>query len=207
MNPSPIFDLWRPNPLLIVISGPSGVGKDTVLQGLKARGLPFHFVVTATSRAPRPGEAHGRDYFFYSQEVFESMIERGELIEHAWVYGQYKGIPRSQVDEALASGQDTILRVDVQGAEKVRSLYPQALLIFLVPASEEEWLARLRDRATETEDTLRIRVETVHSELDKISLFDYIVVNAQDCLDETLDAVQAIICAEHHRIPHRRINP
>ncbi len=205
MTPPINFDLWHPEPLLIVISGPSGVGKDTVVQGLKARGLPFHFVVTATSRPPRPGEVHGRDYFFYSPEAFEAMIERGELIEHAWVYQQYKGIPRSQVEEALASGQDTILRIDVQGAEKVRSLYPQAVLIFLVPANEEEWIERLRSRASETEETLRIRIETIHSELNKLSLFDYIVVNAKDRLNDTLDIVEAIIQAEHHRTPHRRI--
>ena len=107
------FDLLHPHPLLIVISGPSGVGKDSVLQALKARNLPMHFVVTATTRSPRPEEKHGVDYFFVSLEEFERMIAEDELIEHAIVYNQYKGIPKAQIREAFASGKDVVLRVDV----------------------------------------------------------------------------------------------
>lgn len=206
MTDAPIsFDLVKTYPLLIVISGPSGVGKDTVLDGLKKRRLPLHNVVTATSRAPRPNEVNGVDYYFYTPEEFESMIERNELIEYAWVYKQYKGIPRSQVDHALLSGQDVILRVDVQGAEKLRALYPQAILIFLIPGNREEWIFRLTSRQTETPETLKLRIDTAREELDKINLFDYMVVNVQDKLEDTLDAVQSIISAEHHRTQHRRI--
>ncbi len=118
-------------PLLVVISGPSGVGKDTVLQHMKDRGLPFHFVVTATTRPKRPNEIEGVDYFFVTREEFERMIEAGELIEHALVYQDLKGIPKQQIREALASGSDAVMRVDVQGAETIRKLYPEALLIFL----------------------------------------------------------------------------
>ena len=127
------FDLLHPRPLLVVISGCSGVGKDAVLNGLKERNQPFHFVVTATSREPRAGEVHGRDYFFVSREEFEKMIAGDELLEYANVYNQYKGIPKLQVRQALESGKDVIMRLDVQGAAKIRSLCPEAVLIFLTP--------------------------------------------------------------------------
>ena len=125
-------------PLLVVISGPSGVGKDTVLDRMKQRGLPFHFVVTATTRPRRPGEVEGEDYFFVEEEQFLDMIERGDLIEHAIVYNDHKGVPRQQVREAMESGQDVVMRVDVQGAETIRALAPEALLIFLTANGEEE---------------------------------------------------------------------
>ena len=118
-------------PLLIVISGPSGVGKDTVLQRMKQLQLPFQFVVTATSRPKREGEVEGVDYFFVSPDEFLGMVERDELLEHALVYNEYKGIPRQQVRDAFASGRDVVMRIDVQGAETIRQLYPEALLIFL----------------------------------------------------------------------------
>ena len=114
------FNIHYPQPLLIVISGPSGAGKDTVMQRMKERGLPFHFVVTATTRPKRDNEEHGRDYLFISTEEFARMIDEDELIEHAIVYGDYKGIPKQQVREALASGMDVVMRLDVQGAETVR---------------------------------------------------------------------------------------
>ena len=138
-------DLPQRQPLLIVISGPSGVGKDTVLQRMKERRMPFHFVVTATTRPPRSGEVHGRDYFFISNDQFAEMIDTHELLEWARVYNDYKGIPKQQVRDALASGQDVIMRLDVQGAATVRSLSPQAVLIFLAPASETELVDRLRE--------------------------------------------------------------
>lgn len=131
-------------PLLIVISGPSGVGKDSVLQSMKARGLPFHFVVTATTRPQRQGEIDGVDYLFVSSDRFAEMIEHGELLEHALVYNDYKGIPKEQVRQALRSGKDVIMRLDVQGATTIRSLCPEALLIFLSTQTEDELIARLR---------------------------------------------------------------
>lgn len=192
-------------PLLIVISGASGAGKDSVLQRMKARGLPFHFVVTATTRQPRPGEIDGRDYLFVSHERFAAMIENGELLEHAIVYSDYKGIPRQQVRQALDSGQDVVMRIDVQGAETIRSLCPEALLIFLVPASEDELIRRLKARKTETSQDLQLRIETARQELQRMHVFDYYVVNADDQLDAAVDMIEAIIEAEHHRIHPRRV--
>jgi guanylate kinase len=192
-------------PLLIVISGPSGVGKDTVLESMRRRRLPFHFVVTATSRPQRPGEVDGEDYFFVSREQFEAMIEHCELIEHALVYNQYKGIPKQQVQDALASGQDVIMRIDVQGAATVRRLYPEALLIFLTTRSEEELVGRLKSRETETPESLRLRLTTARQEFEQLGLFDYLVVNADGQLDEAVDTISAIIQAEHHRTRPRRV--
>ncbi|HET7376368.1 MAG TPA: guanylate kinase, partial [Anaerolineae bacterium] len=136
--------------LLVVLSGPSGVGKDSVLNRMKELGLPFHFVVTMNSRPKRPTEIEGVDYHFVSVNQFVAMIEHGELLEHAVVYGDYKGIPKRQVKEALASGKDVLLRIDVQGAATIRRLVPQALLIFLMAGSESELAQRLNERYTET---------------------------------------------------------
>jgi len=200
------IDLLHPHPLLIVISGPSGVGKDSVLQALKARNLPMHFVVTATTRSPRPEEKHGVDYFFVSLEEFERMIAEDELIEHAIVYNQYKGIPKAQIREAFASGKDVVLRVDVQGAARLQTLYPNALMIFLLPSNEQEWIDRLRRRNTETPENLVLRVETARKEIESLPRFDYMVVNAEDRLEQAADTIVAIIQAEHHKVCHRIIN-
>lgn len=197
------FELEKPNPLLIVISGPSGVGKDSVLEEMKSRGLPFHFVITATTRPPRPDETDGVDYFFLSQDEFARMIDEGELLEYAVVYQDYKGIPKSQVRKALASGQNVIMRIDVQGAETVRNLAEDALLIFLTPQNEEELINRLKKRNTETHESLKLRIATTRQEYNKIDLFDYIVVNKDEQLSATVDMIEAIIKAEQHRVNQR----
>ncbi len=199
------FNPHQPEPLLIVVSGPSGVGKDTVLQRMKERNLPFHFVVTATTRPPRPNEEHGVDYFFVSRSEFADMIEHGDLLEYAIVYEDYKGIPRSQVREALASGQDVVMRLDVQGAETIRKLCPEALLIFLTTQNEEDLVSRLRLRKTENPDSLRLRIATARQEINRIRSFDYIVVNRELRLDDTVDTILAIIQAEHHRVVPRKV--
>lgn len=199
------FTNKQKQPLLIVLSGPSGVGKDTVLQRMKELQLPFHFVVTATSRPKRKGEIEGVDYFFVSADEFITMIERGELLEHALVYDEHKGIPRQQVQDAFASGQDVIMRIDVQGAETICQLYPEALLIFLSTQNEEELIARLKARRTESEEKLQLRIETAREELHKVELFDYYVVNADDQLDATVDAILAIIASEHRRTNPRQV--
>ncbi|HEX7555286.1 MAG TPA: guanylate kinase [Leptolinea sp.] len=199
------FDILQPSPLLIVLSGPSGVGKDAVLNEMKARMLPFHFVVTTTSRKPRPGEVEGVDYNFVEQAYFESMIANNELIEFALVYQDYKGIPREQVRKALESGKDVVMRLDVQGARKIRNLFPEAVLIFLVPSDAKEWYARLIARKTETPESLKIRIETAISELNQLDLFDYIVVNAQNRLEKAVDSIEAIIKVEHSRTHPRKI--
>lgn len=192
-------------PLLIVISGPSGVGKDSVVQRMKERGLPIHFVVTATTRPQRESEQNGVDYFFVSRDSFAEMIESDELIEYAIVYGDYKGIPKAQVEEALASGTDVVMRVDVQGAETIRRLYPEALLIFLSTRTEDELVRRLKQRKTEAPEDLKLRIATARKEMLKVDLFDYYVINAENKLDEAVDSIVAIIQAEHHRINPRRV--
>ncbi len=201
------FDLKKPTktPLLIVISGPSGIGKDTVVQGLKDRQLPFHFVITATSRAPRENEVDGEDYFFYSKNTFEKMIQEGQFLEHAWVYSAYKGVPKAHVREALESGEDVVMRLDVQGAQTVRELCPDAILVFLTAHSKAEWLQRLRDRRSETEEELNLRIKTAKAEYETLDIFDYIVVNENNKLSQTLDVIESIILAEHHRIQPRKV--
>jgi guanylate kinase len=204
-NTADPFHRERP-PLLIVISGPSGAGKDSVVQRMKERNFPFHFVVTATDRPPRPHEEHGRDYYFYTTAEFEQMIADGELLEHACVYGQHKGIPKAHVREALDSGQDVVMRVDVQGADTVKKLIPAAITVFLICESEDELLARLRERRTESEEALQHRLDTAREEMARIPEFDYVVVNRRDALDGAVDDIVAIMQAEHCRSVPRTIS-
>jgi guanylate kinase len=199
------FDLPHPNPLLIVISGPSGVGKDAALQRMKERGLPFHFVVTATTRPRRAGEVHGQDYWFVSKDEFARMIEADELIEYAMVYGDYKGIPKKEVRDALTSGKDAVMRIDVQGAETIHKLAPESLLIFLTAECEEELVRRLKTRQTETAEEFKLRIDTARKELQRIEAFDYVIINHDFHLDETVDTIRAIIDAEHHRVKPRQV--
>jgi guanylate kinase len=192
-------------PLLIVISGPSGVGKDTVVDRMKARNVPFHFVVTATTRPPRPDEKEGVDYFFVSMSEFAEMIEDGELIEFAFVYGDYKGVPKDQVRHAFASGQDVVMRLDVQGAATIRQLAPEAILVFLIAGSEEEMVRRLHERQSDSEEAIKLRVATARQELKRIDEFDYVVVNPHCNVDAAVDTILSIIDAEHSRVKQRRV--
>jgi guanylate kinase len=207
MSDPSTFVQERYEPLLIVISGPSGVGKDTVIQRMKERGLEIHFVVTATTRPARPEERNGVDYFFVSKDEFAEMIEQGELLEYAIVYNDYKGIPKQQVRQALASGRDVVMRVDVQGAASVRELSPDALLLFLTTQDEEEMVRRLKERKTETPEGLKLRIATARQELKRLDEFDYVVINRDNQLDDTVDSILAIIQAEHHRVHCRKVNP
>lgn len=200
------FNIRKPQPLLIVISGPSGVGKDAVINELKNKKSSFAFVTTATSRLPRPNEVHGIDYFFVSKTEFERMIADDELIEYNLVYSDYKGVPKSQVKAALMTGKDTVLRVDVQGAYRLKTLFPEALLIFLVPDNSTVWLNRLQNRKTETEEELALRIRTAKKELEDVDWFDYVVTNAENHLAETVNLIESIITAEHHRVHHRVIS-
>jgi guanylate kinase len=199
------FNLHNPQPLLVVISGPSGVGKDSVVHAMKERGLPFHFVVTTTTRPPRPEEVNGRDYFFVSKEEFAHMIENDEFFEYAIVYKDYKGNSKKQVHNALASGLDVIMRLDVQGAATVRKLAPQAVLIFLTTQSEQELVNRLKGRKSDAAEDLSLRIATAQQELKRAVEFDYVIVNADGCLDETVQTVISIIRAEHHRVDPRKV--
>jgi len=205
---SRLIDPYRPNPspLLVVISGPSGAGKDATLKRMKEMGYPFHFVVTTTDRSPRPGEVDGVDYCFVSTGEFERMIHNDELLEHATVYGQHKGIARAQVQPALDSGQDVVLRLDVQGAATIRRLVPEAVLIFLTCESEAALTERLKHRRTESEAALRDRLAIVRQEMERISDFDYMIVNYTSHLDDTVRVVGAIIKAEKCRVWQREMN-
>jgi len=193
----------KTNPLLVVLSGPSGVGKDTVLAGLKKSNHRFHFVVTLNTRPKRPDEAEGVDYHFVTKERFAEMIERDELLEHAVVYGDYKGIPKQQVRDALASGKDVLMRLDVQGAATVRRLVREAILIFITAASEDELVARLRARKTEPPDQLQLRIAESRQEMKRASEFDYVVINRESAVQDAVKDVLAIIRAEHCRVQQR----
>ena len=193
-------------PLFIVISGHSGAGKDSVIASLKQRSFPFHFVVTTTARKPRPTETEGVDYYFVSQQKFQDMIDKDEMLEHALVYGEYKGVSRAEVRNALASGKDAILRVDVQGAATIRRKCPQAVLVFLTAGDEDEIIRRLNARHTETEEKLKMRIDTISREKECIPQFDYLVVNKNGFLEKAVDDLICIINAEHHRVHQRKIS-
>jgi guanylate kinase len=194
-----------PNPLIIVISGPSGVGKDAVIKKLRQVRESLHFVVTATSRPTREGEVDGKDYYFVSEEEFLSMVERNELLEYALVYGDYKGIPKKQIREFMAKGHDIVLRVDVQGAETLRKILGNsAVFIYLVAESELELVERLIDRKTETSEALLVRIATAREEVKHVRDFDYVVVNGKGKLDNAVKLVGSIIDAEKAKVQQRR---
>jgi guanylate kinase len=176
-----------------------------VVQGLQEREYPFHFVVTATSRPPRPGEEDGVDYIFVSEEEFERMIRDDELLEHAIVYGQHKGVPKQQVREALNSGLDVVMRLDVQGAMTVKRIVPDAVLIFLSTASEAELEQRLRQRGSDTEAQIQRRLATAQEELALLGEFDYLVRNRDQQLEAAIDRVISIIESEHCRTHPREV--
>jgi guanylate kinase len=187
------------HPLLVVISGPSGVGKDSLLELLKSRGRPYHFAVTATTRPSRGTEMDSRDYYFLTPDRFEEMAGGGELLEHAIVYGHRYGVPKGPVREALASGRDVLMRTDIQGAATIKGAVPQAVTIFLAPASLADLEERLRRRATDSEETLRLRLAVARREMDAAGHFDHVVVNAEGRLEEAADQVERIIAAERTR--------
>lgn len=193
-----------PKPLIIVISGPSGVGKDAVVKRLQEVRKGIHFVVTATTRAKRLGEVDGKDYFFVSKEDFLSLIEKNELLEYATVYGDYKGIPKQQIRDFMSKGYDIVLRVDVQGAATLRAILGNsALFIFLVAESEVVLVKRLMDRRTETKEKLLLRLSTAREEVKRMIEFDYVAVNAQGQLERTVNLINSIIDAEKARVQQR----
>jgi guanylate kinase len=183
-------------PMLVVLSGVSGAGKDAVRDALMAWRLPVHFVVTATNRAMRPGEVHGRDYVFVDDAEFERMVRDDELVEHAIVYGQRKGVPRAEVMRPFEAGHDVLARVDVQGAETLRRLVPDALLIFIAPPSLEELERRLRERGSETDEEVRTRIAEAASEMKASEAFDHVVVNETGDLGSTVRRVWELIASE-----------
>ena len=194
-NPAP--------PLLVVLSGPSGVGKDAVLSELKKLDRPWRFVVTATTRPIRPGERPSVDYIFLDDGAFLRMKDRDEFLECAQVYGRWYGVPRSQIRDGLRAGKDVILKVDVQGAETVRRLAPEAVFIFMVPDDFDELGRRLAQRMTESSPEMQLRLQTAREELARIGDFDYRVVNHDGSLGQAVADIDAIIAAEKCRVVPR----
>jgi len=190
--------------LAVVISGPSGAGKSTVVQRLVER-HGYEVSVSATTRPPRPGEKDGVAYHFWDRERFRRAIEAGELLEYAVVYNDYKGIPKQQIRDALASGRDVILRVDVQGAATVRRLVPNAISVFLTTHSERGLVSRLRQRKQDTAEGMALRTATARQEMRRVQEFDYCVVNPEGHPEVAVNHVLSIIDAAHCRITQRPV--
>ena len=186
------------NGLLLVISGPSGVGKGTLVKALMERNQRIKMSVSATTRAPRPGEIEGVHYFFKTEEEFKAMVDRGEFLEYIHVFGsKYYGTPRSFVEQQLASGYDVILEIDVQGAMKVKQAFPDAVLMFITAPSMSEIKSRLIGRGTETMEQVEKRFATAFEEIKMIPQYDYVIIN--DVVDVAVHHMEAILEAERCR--------
>jgi guanylate kinase len=194
-----------PQPLFVVLSGLSGAGKDAVLAGLRLADLPLFISVSATTRARRAGEKDGFDYHFVSRERFQEFIDNDELLEWANVYGNYYGIPREPVRQALQKGKDVIVKIDVQGAATIKKILPQAVFIFMVTPYMEELEKRLRQRRTEDSADLEVRLKTAAAELQQLPLFDYVVVNRSGEINQAVADIVAIIKAEKCRVAQREL--
>ena len=177
-------------PILLILSGPSGVGKDAVLSRMRDLGEPYHFTVTATTRTQRNGETDGKDYIFVSPAEFKAQMEQDGFLEWAEVYGNYYGVPRDQVKTALQRGKDVIVKVDVQGAKTIKGLAPNALYIFLAPPNMEQLEKRLTARMTESSGSLKIRLETATKEMKSATWFDHVVINHENQLDLAVAEIQ-----------------
>ena len=203
-NSRPLFNLTV-KPLLIVLSGLSGAGKDAVLTGIKKSGVIFTHITTVTTRPRRANEKHNVDYHFTSEKNFQEMIARKELLEWANVYGNWYGTPKKPIIDALNRGEDTIVKVDVQGAAAIKKLLPQAVFIFVTTPSIEELISRLKQRHTESAEELTLRTKTAEEEVKNLELFDYLVFNRQDEIDRAVSDIKAIIAAEKCRVAQREI--
>ena len=187
------------NGLLLVVSGPAGVGKGTLDKALMERNNRIKMSVSATTRAPRPGEVEGVHYFFKTEEEFKAMVDRGEFLEYMHVFGSnYYGTPRSFVEQHLANGFDVILEIDVQGAMKVKQAFPDAVLIFITAPSMSEIKSRLIGRGTESMEQVEKRFATAFEEVKMIPRYDYVVVN--DVVDKAVHHMEAILEAERCRV-------
>jgi guanylate kinase len=193
-------------PLLVVISGPSGVGKDAVLARMRELHPELFFAVTATTRPKRPGEIDGQDYIFVTPDRFEQLLERGEFLEHAEVYGRHYGVPKGPLREAMAQGRDAIVKVDVQGAATIRSLAPDALLVFLEAPTMEELERRLTLRKTESPEQMAIRIQTARDEMQQAAWFDRVIVNETYAVDATVSQIVSTIEEQRRRLPRRRVS-
>lgn len=189
--------------LLVVLSGPSGVGKDAAIAHLKQGGFTIYHVVTVTTRGQRPNEVHGVDYFFLSRAEFENMIEHDELLEWSWVHGNLYGPPMAQVRRKLEEGQDVLLKIDVQGAAKVKQRSRDAIFIFLAPPSVDDLVKRLHQRNTDSVDDVRLRIANAYKEMESLPAYDYVVINRAGQLDHAVDEIRSIITAERLRVHPR----
>ena len=189
----------------MVLSGPSGVGKDSTLAKMRTMDRPWHFVVTITTRPIRANEQDDVNYTFVELPQFEAMRDGGDLLEYAEVYGHWYGVPKQQVREALQHGEDVILKVDVQGAATVKKLAPRGVFIFLAPPSIKELKRRLRQRATESGSDIDIRLEAAQQEMECLPMFDYHVLSHYGGLDDVVASIDAIMMAEKCRIPPREV--
>ena len=183
--------------LLILISGPSGTGKGTVCDLLRQKHPESSYSISATTRQPRPGEQDGVNYYFYTKEKFREMIDQGQLLEWAEVYGNFYGTPKQKVLDRLEAGEDILLEIDTQGALNVMKVMPEGLFIFLLPPSLEELAARLKGRGTETEESLHRRLGAAVDEIKLATKYRYVVVN--DKVEDAEETIANIIEAEHHR--------
>jgi guanylate kinase len=201
-----IHPLLPSGPLLIVISGPSGVGKDAVIHRLKEIDFPVLHVITMTTRPKRPSEQDGREYHFVPEEKFRELIANGGLLEWAEVYGNFYGVPREAVRKGLEQGRDVLVKVDIQGAATIKKLIPQAVTVFITPPSMDELVRRLTGRRTESKSSLELRLKTAQEEMEKISFFDYAVVNRLNKVDAAVAQIDAIINAEKCRTGRQEIS-
>lgn len=181
---------------LIVFSGPSGVGKGTVLKSYLESRSSILYSVSATTRAPRPTEEDGKDYFFLNRETFEQMADNGEMLEYAGYNGNYYGTPKAPVDRARANGNDVVLEIEVQGAREVKKICPDALLIFVMPPSWKILEERLAGRKTEDEDTVANRLAIAREEMRHAGDYDYIIVN--DTVEEAVSRLSCIVSANQY---------
>jgi guanylate kinase len=181
------------HPLLVIISGPSGVGKDAVIDRMRDLREDFHFTVTATTRPKRLGEIDGKDYIFLSREAFENQSRSGNFLEWAEVYGNFYGVPKSQVTLALKNGLTVIIKIDVQGARTIKSVAHEATFIFLLPPSIKILEERLRKRMTESHEDLQMRLKTAQSELKESKWFDYSIVNEDRDIDCVVNQILDIV--------------
>ena len=200
----PLFNLTS-KPLLLVLSGLSGAGKDAVLNRMKELHFPLTHITTFTTRPRRVNEKNDVDYHFVSKEKFQEMIDHKELLEWATVYGNWYGIPRKPISEALNRGEDTIVKIDVQGAATIKKILPQAVFIFVTTPSIEELIFRLKNRQTETASSLALRTRTAENEIKELHLFDYVVINRRDEIDRAVSDIKAILTAERCRVAPRDI--
>ncbi|MBN1862710.1 MAG: guanylate kinase [Dehalococcoidales bacterium] len=192
-------------PLLIVLSGPSGAGKDALLARLRETGCPLECITTLTTRPRRAKETDKLDYHFVSTDKFQEMIKNNELLEWANVYGNWYGVPKQPIKSALENGRDTIVKVDTQGAATIKRLLPQAVFVFLMPPSAELLSERLTQRRTESPFDLALRLKTARKEIEQLPLFDYLIINRCGEIDRAAAQIEAIITAEKCRAEPRKI--